>query len=98
MEFQRTLGGILQHEFHPGHSQDIGNFVGVGDSGDSPMGYRRPRKLGGDQHRALDVNVAIDETWVIIVENTSQQAISSLEFFRLLPLWALVAVLYRRKR
>ena len=48
-------------ELDTGLSEDIGDFVGVGDGGDGAVGRGEAGELGGDEHGRFDVDVGVDE-------------------------------------
>lgn len=51
----------LDHIFHPGDPQDVGDLMGVADGGDRSVSHRHPGKIRRREHRAFDMNVGIDE-------------------------------------
>ena len=61
-KLERNLLGVFHHEPHAVDTQHIPYFVGIRYGGDGAVEHRSPGKLGGDQHRAFDVHVRVDES------------------------------------
>ena len=59
---ERACVGFIQHETYPFFAAHIGDFVRVGDSGDSAVAQGHAGILVGWQHRAFDVVVRIHKT------------------------------------
>ena len=61
IELERRALPVADHVVHAGGAEDVGDLVRIGDSGDGAVHAGPARELRGRQHRALDVDVRIDE-------------------------------------
>lgn len=65
-EMEVCRGSIIEHQLHAFDAQDIGNLVRVADRADGAVAFRDSSELCGQHHRALDVDVRIDESRQVV--------------------------------
>ena len=62
IELERRARTVANHVVHASDTQDVGDFMRIGDRRHGAMNHGPPRKLRRRQHRTLDMDMRIDQT------------------------------------
>src|SRR5690606_23389133 len=62
IEFKGCFLSVVYHKLHAFNSQDISNFVRIGNRCNGTMLYGNPGKFTGNQHGTFNMNMCIYKT------------------------------------
>ena len=62
IRFQGKPMAVMQHKFQAGQTQNIGDFMGVGNQGRCPKGQEHRRQIGRGHHSTFNMKVPVDKT------------------------------------